>query len=133
MPTCLADNAQLFLDKDYAETKDLAKAFLTLLTAILVASITFSEKIVDLSRAGWWSRGAMISCWVLILIAIASSGTGLALMSVAAGWAAYRPDVDFRVFELRAVTLFISAGLSFGAGLVALFVAGVISLVDRRS
>jgi hypothetical protein len=130
---CLADNAQLFLDKDYAETKDLVKAFLTLLTAVLVASITFSEKIVDLSRAGWWSRGAMISCWVLILAAIASSGAGLAFMSMAAGWAAYRPDVDYTVFELRAVALFVTAGLSFGGALVALFVAGVISLVDQRS
>src|SRR4051794_32782284 len=40
---CVDDRARLFIERDFAETKDLAKAFLTLLTAMLVASITFSE------------------------------------------------------------------------------------------
>src|SRR6059058_128106 len=39
---CVDRRAKLFLEHDYTETKDLAKAFLTLLTAVLVASITFS-------------------------------------------------------------------------------------------
>src|SRR5688572_27315468 len=41
---CVDRKAKLFMEGDFAETKDLSKAFLTLLTAVLVASITFSEK-----------------------------------------------------------------------------------------
>jgi len=129
---CVDANAKLFIEKDYAETKDLTKAFLTLLTALLVASITFSEKIVDLSRAGWWSRGLMISCWVLLLIAIATCGAALAFMTTTAGWAAYYPHSDYREFEGKAVWLLIVAGLCFGSSLVALLIAGIISLFDRR-
>ena len=35
-----------FLKYDYGETKDLCKSFLTLVSALLVFSVTFSEKIV---------------------------------------------------------------------------------------
>jgi hypothetical protein len=128
--TCREADAKLFLDKDYTETKDLTKAFLTLLTALLVASITFSEKIVDLSRSGWWSRGMMICCWVLLLIAIATCGAALAFMTTAVGWATYYPQADYRQFEMKAVWLLIIAGLSFGSALVSLLIAGIISLID---
>src|SRR5687767_2944902 len=43
--------AQLFLKYDYPETKDLCKQFLTLVVAVLVFSLTFSEKIADFPRA----------------------------------------------------------------------------------
>jgi hypothetical protein len=129
---CREKQAQIFVQNDFAETKDLAKAFLTLLTGVLVASITFSEKIVDLNRSGWWARGLMISSWVLILVAIACCGSGLALMATASGYASYYPHLHFRQFEFKAVKLLIAAGLSFGSGLVALLVAGIISLVERR-
>ena len=36
-----------FLTYDYAEAKDLAKAFLTLISVILVFSITFSDKVIN--------------------------------------------------------------------------------------
>jgi hypothetical protein len=130
---CVDRKAQLFVERDFAETKDLSKAFLTLLTAVLVASITFSEKIVDLHRSTWWPRGLMISSWVLLLLAIVTCGTGLALMTIAAGYASYFTHLDYRLFEVKAVWLFGIAGLSFGSGLVALLVAGIVSLVDRSS
>lgn len=128
---CLRSQADRFLRMDYPETKDLIKSFLTLLTAVLVASITFSEKIVDVHRSGWWARGLMISSWVLLLVAIISSGTALAMMVWAAGIATYDPHMSFWKFEGYAVYLGIAAGLSFGSGLVSLLLAGVISLVDR--
>ncbi len=130
---CMDERARLFIERDFAETKDLAKAFLTLLTAVLVASITFSEKIVDVNRSGWWPRGLMIGSWIMVLVAIASSGAGLALMAQGAGYAAYFSHANFWVFETAAVQLFITAGLSFGGGLVSLLVAGIVSLVDRHS
>lgn len=43
--------AALFLKYNYAETKDLAKAFLTLASAILAFSVTFAEKVVDLQNS----------------------------------------------------------------------------------
>src|SRR4051812_42403465 len=45
--SCIEYQAKLFIDRDYSEAKDLSKAFLTLLVAVLIASITFSEKIVN--------------------------------------------------------------------------------------
>ena len=60
---CIEKQAKLYLERDYAESKDLAKTFLTLLSATLVASITFSEKIVDVSKAGLLPFGTMIVCW----------------------------------------------------------------------
>src|SRR5690349_17567982 len=56
--------------QDYTESKDLAKAFLTLLVAVFVGSITFSEKIVDVKTSGVWAKATMILCWICILIAI---------------------------------------------------------------
>jgi hypothetical protein len=128
---CVDRKAELFLRGDFAETKDLSKAFLTLLTAVLVASITFSEKIVDVHRSGWWPRGLMITSWVFLLLAITACGTALALMTIAAGYASYFPHLDYRIFEMKGVKLFGIAGISFGCGLAALLVAGVVSLVDK--
>jgi hypothetical protein len=129
---CLEERAKLFFDRDYAETRDISKAFLTLLTAVFVASITFSEKIVDLHKSGWWPRALMICCWVSLLIAIAACGAALALMMQAAGYASYYPQADFWVFEADAVRLYLCSGFSFGVGLVCLLVAGIISLVDGQ-
>jgi hypothetical protein len=55
---------QDFLKYDYAETKDLSKSFLTLVAAILVFSLTFSEKIVDFSTS--WQIIASISCHIMV-------------------------------------------------------------------
>ena len=43
------DNSSIkdLITYDYGEAKDLAKAFLTLVSAILVGTIIFSEKIVN--------------------------------------------------------------------------------------
>ena len=55
---------------DYGETKDTAKAFSTLITAVFVASITFSEKIVNFQNANRLSSFAMFVSWTLLLIVI---------------------------------------------------------------
>lgn len=130
---CVDTQARLFLDKDFAEAKDLGKAFLTLLTALLVASIAFSEKIVDVNRAGRWALGMMITCWLLLLGAIVACGAGLALMSTAAGLAAYTPEFEYHQLEVNGVTLFVLAGVSFAVGLASLLIAGVISIIQRRA
>jgi hypothetical protein len=127
---CRKQEATLFIEKDYTEMKDLAKAFLTLVTAVFVASITFSEKIVNFSTAGWWSKGMMITSWVLLLLAIASCGLAVSIAAMGAIGAAHDPSYEFVQFGYRSAYFFISSGLLFGSALVALLVAGIISLVQ---
>jgi hypothetical protein len=129
---CLEKQAKLYLEKDYAESKDLAKTFLTLISAMLVASITFSEKIVDVSKAELLPLSTMIVCWVLLIVALVACGVGLALMTTAAGMVAYQPQLNFREMELRGVNLFLGSGVAFIFALVALVVAGVASLFEKR-
>jgi hypothetical protein len=130
---CVEKQADIFLGKDYAESKDLAKTFLTLISASLVASITFSEKIVDVGKATLVPLSTMIVCWVLLLAALVACGTGLALMTTAAGLAAYEPSLDYRQIENRAIRLFLGSGVAYAFALIALIVAGVTSLVEKRA
>jgi hypothetical protein len=65
----------------YDEGKDLSKAFLTLVVAVFVASITFSEKIIDFKTAGNWTKVAMIACWGSLLLSIVSCGTGIVYLA----------------------------------------------------
>jgi len=60
--------------------KDLSKTFITLLTAVLVASITFGEKIVQFSTAHQWPKALLISSWISVSIAIALRGLGLVFL-----------------------------------------------------
>lgn len=130
---CLRARAQVFMTADYAEMKDLAKSFLTLLIAVLVASITFSEKVVDFSKAGTWSRLLMITSWVLLLIAIVTLGAGLAFMTIGAGSATYQPNLDYQIFEAKAIPLYVIAGVAFGSGLAAMLLSGVAAIMHRSA
>jgi hypothetical protein len=116
--------AELFAS-DYSESKDLAKSFLTLLVAVFVSSITFSEKIVDFTKSGGWPKAAMIGCWLALLVAIAASGTGVGYMVVAYGIAVYTPEFNYAFLEARAVQLFIASGILFGFGLCAMLLGGL--------
>jgi hypothetical protein len=130
---CIDERAKRFIERDFAETKDLSKAFLTLLTAVLVASITFSEKIVDMKTAGPWSKGLMIGSWLCILGAIVACGTGLAVMTNALGAAAWAPHLDWTVLEGRALILLVFSGVLFVLGLGFLLFAGLISIVQPKA
>lgn len=123
--------AQLFTS-DYNEVKDLAKAFLTLLVGVFVASITFSEKIVDVRKSGGWPKAAIITCWVALLLAIVACGTGVAYMAAAYGIAVYNPEIDYRFLEARAIQLFVASGVSFGAGLSAMLLAGLSAFIQPQ-
>ncbi len=129
---CIAKNAEDFIKYDFAETKDLAKAFLTLLVAVFVASLTFSEKIVAPNASGWWAKLLMGSCWGLLLYAIIATGTALAFFGAGLWWAVHLPIMNYRSFEVGAVFLLASAGIAFGASLTAMFIAGVISMLHAK-
>ena len=125
---CIDSNAEKFLRADFAESKDLAKAFLTLLVAVFVGSITFSEKIVKLHNARRPARAATMSAWSFFLLAIIACGCGLAFIALAGGMATHYPNLNYWRHEQRAIIMWGVSGLAFGAGLVALLVAGILSL-----
>lgn len=130
---CLMINAKLYLEKDYEISKDLSKSFLTLMGVLLVASITFSEKIVGLATTSGTARTLMITCWFFLLAAILTCGVGLAFMTIAAGEATYAPLSSYRDLEVSGALMFICAGFSFGGGMVSLLIAGIISIKDQKS
>lgn len=121
---CLSDETDKFFKIDYSETKDLAKAFLTLLVAVFVASVTFSEKIADLKTAGLWAKSAMITCWVLLLLAISACGAGLTYMIFGLGTIIHEFRSPYPL-EHRAQRLFGGAGLLFGLALISMLFAGL--------
>ena len=120
--------AKLFTN-DYTESRDLAKSFLTLLVAVFVASVTFSEKIVDMHKAGPAAKVAMIACWIFLLAAIICCGTGMAYMVFAYGIVVYTPEMEYRFFETRAAQLFLASGLVFGGGLSTMLLAGLSTFI----
>jgi ABC-type dipeptide/oligopeptide/nickel transport system permease component len=129
---CIDREAKLFLDRDYADAKDLIKAFLTLLSATLVASITFSEKIVDVSKAELLPLIVMITCWMLLLAAIVLCGSGLFVLASAAGIAAAAPEYSISPRVSRGALLVSVAGITFVLALIAMVVAGIASLMQKR-
>lgn len=118
------DASYLMVKTSYDEGKDLSKAFLTLLVAVFVASITFSEKIVDLKSAGPWERGTMIACWSSLLLAIAACGTGLVYLASVLAFSLFDSLLASHQM-MRAAVLIGSSGLLFGVGLVMMFLAGL--------
>jgi hypothetical protein len=108
--------AELFLKYDYVETKDLAKAFLTLVSGILVLSITFSEMIVGVSTGGRKARFALAACWVLLICALLSCGLALVLITYAAGEAIYGGEGYLTVAWRSRGTSCSSPGLSWPQG-----------------
>jgi hypothetical protein len=77
--------------------------------------------------------GAQLSDQGAVLVAIVTCGTGLAFMSTAAGLAAWAPDIDCQFQEAHGVTCFLVAEATFICALVALIVAGVTSLINKRA
>lgn len=128
--TCADANAKRFVTVNYVETKDLAKTFLTLLTAVFVGSITFSEKIINLREAGWLNRGLIVLVWFALLASITMCGCGLAFMTLAAGQATHRPELDYTPLQSQSSVMFILSGLSFGAGLILMMLAAIVAMID---
>jgi hypothetical protein len=75
----MTPEAKDFLTYDYAETKDLGKAFLTLISAVLVFSMTFSDKVIDFPRAGRGARLTLFVGWACFALAIIICGIAFCL------------------------------------------------------
>jgi hypothetical protein len=59
---------ELFLKYNYPETKDLCKQFLTLVVAVLVFSLTLSEKIIQFQQASFFAKLLLGVAWSSMLI-----------------------------------------------------------------
>ncbi len=120
------DAALRFMEYDYTEIKDLATQFLTLITAILVFSLTFSERIIEYKRVDQGTRNILIAAWSSFFLSIVACGMCLVLNAAAAGEMLYgpRPDSAFEISYYSAVLLIV-AGCIFVLGLGFLIVAGI--------
>src|SRR5690242_8546743 len=111
-----------FLRIQYGETKDICKQFLTLVVAVLVFSVTFSEKVVGFPNASIPAKLCLAFAWTSMLISIVSCGIGLKHLAEAAG-DAYIEGTHYRIIAARAYPRIIFAGGSFVAGLILLIIA----------
>jgi hypothetical protein len=122
------DAAGLFLKYNYLETKDLCKQFLTLVSALLVFSLTFSEKIVKFSEASIWPKSLLVIAWAAMLVSIISGGVGLLYITMAAGDAVYAKR-RFYSLAAKSYRYIVTAGAFFVAGLSSLIATAFLSIM----
>ena len=131
-PVSESAKAKSFLEFEYAEIKDLSKQFLTVVAGVLALSVTFSEKIVSFTQAGFKTRLLMMSCWVLCLGAFLLGGCAIFLI-YNAGAAAKRTILyqRFHPYRLMAALSYWCldlAGAAFVLALVLLVLAAFLRL-----
>ncbi len=126
-----ADLSDLYLRYDFVQTRDLAKAFLTLSSAILVFSTTFARQTVG-QRAGFNpTKMAVMSAWSALLVAIAIAFLSIFAVIVAGGRAVHGGG-DMQVAATRAESLLVGASILFILGMVSMVAAGVLSIRLRE-
>jgi hypothetical protein len=126
------DHATLYLKFNYAELKDFAKQFLTVVAGVLTLTITFSEKIVNFATATPATRNYMILVWSLCLFAVVSGGGAVFMMynagAIAKSTILHRRTMyprTFRALDLAAHWGMNLAGLAFTLALVVLAVVAI--------
>ena len=85
MDAVTLSEVEQFLKYDYAETRDLLKAFITLISATLVFSLTFSDKIAIMDRTKPLIRQFIFAAWTSFFAALALAGGGVVSIAAAAG------------------------------------------------
>ncbi|WP_089729976.1 hypothetical protein [Candidatus Thiosymbion oneisti] len=70
-------DARVFLEFKYPEIRELLKHFLTLISAALMFSVAFAEKIVNFETASNVQKGLLIGSWGTLIIALGCCGIGL--------------------------------------------------------
>jgi hypothetical protein len=113
-----------FAEFHYAEVKDLAKHFLTLIAGALVLSVSFSDKILPLDSANRLQRLLLAACWLGLLVSFVLAGFGLFMNYLAAeqarGGIIYDYQTDFRTLARRSYALLDYAAIIFAAALALL-------------
>lgn len=126
--------AQKFLQFYYPEVKDLCKHFLTLISATLVFTITFSEKIVDFTHASRLQKGTLVTSLLLMIVALGLCGFGIYTIFMAAeqasGGIIVNYQVDFKHLARQSYNLLDLSGIAYGTALVGLTVTATIRLYE---
>ena len=116
--------SEAFLKYDYAETKDLLKTFITLISATLVLSLTFSEKVIGFSEAAKSTQYLLFAAWALFIAALICAGIGMAFIAAAAGKILYGEiplfNWNFWTLALTSWAFVLLAGGTYVGGLIAL-------------
>jgi hypothetical protein len=76
---------EIFLEFYYPELKDLGKHFLTVVSAVLAFLVAFVERLINLTAATTFQRWFLILALGLLIISVASVGTGVYINFVAGG------------------------------------------------
>ena len=119
--------ADKFLKFDYQQVKDLCVSFLTLISAILVFSITFAEKILKFPQSSAPAKGCLLISWLFFIVAILLSGTALACMFYAGLQANYdQPYQAWGDFAERVLQL---GGVFFVGGLIELMLSAFVAYI----
>ncbi len=120
--------SDLFLKYNYAETKDMCKQFLTLVSAILVTSLTFSDKIINFQLASPIAKWLIILAWSSLLFAIIFCGLGLLYITIAAGNAAFGGST-YNLTAYKSYKLIVLAGVCFVLGLLMLIATAIVVII----
>ena len=81
-PTTPSDSDK-FLSFNYQELKDLGKHFLTIVSGVVAISITFSEKMIDFTKATGLQKSLLIGSWSCLIVAVVTAGIGIYVNYVA--------------------------------------------------
>ncbi|MBT2745551.1 MULTISPECIES: hypothetical protein [unclassified Lysobacter] len=77
--TLLDSPYKIYVQFNYPEIKDLLKHFLTLISATLVFSVTFSEKIINYQAGNQLQRRTVFISWTLFAMSLVLCGLGIYL------------------------------------------------------
>jgi hypothetical protein len=128
-------DAEIFLEFHCPELKDLGKHFLTVISAVLAFSVTFSEKITEFSKSTLPQKGLLMGSWLFLIIAVVTSGAGLYYNFVAGaqahGGIIRGKKTDFKVFVKRTYRLYEIAGGAFIMALILLAADGASKLLNK--
>jgi hypothetical protein len=122
------NDGEVFLKFHFAEAKDLAKHFLTIIAAVLTFSIAFAEKFIGISSAAIYVKVALVACWLFLILALIACGLGLYLIFLAgekaAGGLIYNYRTSFKELARKAYFCLDCAGVLFVLGILIMILLG---------
>jgi hypothetical protein len=128
---------EMFLKYDYAETKDLLKTFITLISATLVLSITLSEKIVDVHKANSRVKKMMVLSWSFYVLALVGCGASMCFIAVEAGCVLYGgvPFIQCRygMYAMTSWILVVLSGTAYVVGLLLMLLSARAKMTEAEN
>jgi len=129
--SCAKDQAEQFIKVRYPDFKDTIKSFITIIVGTFVASITFSEKIVNFSATSVHARTLLVACWLSLLSSIVCNGVSLLHMNYAFAQAIVRPEyLDLKIV-FSGIRFLVASFILFCSGLALMFAAAILAMTFR--